>query len=277
MRRAFFISVFIMQYIFSGAAYGAESRLADADLSAAVSLVPQETPPGLADVLFEVRAERAGYTLLALAHFPQGVGREVDAKIAAFAQAMHSGSYAGLQEYVEFGVDQYLAGLTDFFAGRAAAANELPLALPPEEPRAWGNTFVSIITWEVSRPSASFISVLFREDTAGGGAHGNWTYRAVSYDARTGAELALQDIFPGAEDVVEKLDALVLSALGRESGGGEDSGDMSVGMDRILLTAEGMRVVYAPYEIGSYADGEFVAELQKADLVKMGARPDLWE
>jgi hypothetical protein len=47
-------------------------------------------------------------------------------------------------------------------------------------------------------------------------------------------------------------------------------------MDRIALTAEGLRVVYAPYEMGSYAEGEFIVDIPRAELSGLGIKTDFW-
>lgn len=254
----------------------AQSLLSDLTLAAAVDLPLQPEQEGLVDLLFELRAERADRTLLVLTHFPQGLGGKSDAAVAALAGAMHNAGYGEVQEQSEYGVEQYLLTLGE------RIRQGLSPVLPERKARDWSSTFACVTTWELFKPSAGYASVLFRESRSGGGAHGNWTYRCLSLDLENGRELTLADLFADADSAQPLVGARVLAALGSRrslSGGAQDlvPEDVDVSMDRIALTPEGLRIVYAPYEMGSYADGEFILDIPKAELLRMGAEPRFWQ
>lgn len=255
-------------------AAAAQSTLVDKALAEAVNITPQPDEQGLTDVLFELREERGNSTLLVLTHFPQGLGPRGDAAIASLARAMHGAAYVEVQEQSDYALEQYVTLLSE-----SAVQAKAP---PAPEPKSWSNSYAAVTTWQAFRPSGSHISLLFRESRSGGGAHGNWSYRALTLDLANGRELGLADVFPGAQAPKNLVAARVLAALQSRKAlaGAEETlllQDIDVGMDRMALTPEGLRIVYAPYETGSYAEGEFVLDIARDEAVKMGALPSLWQ
>jgi hypothetical protein len=145
----------------------------------------------------------------------------------------------------------------------------------------WANTFSDSVTYVVYRPSDRFVTVLFRQDAQGGGAHGNWVYHAASFDLQSGRPVSVKDLFPRAQELEAVLGPRVLAGLmalgGNPRPEQEESGDDPlVSMERLILTPEGLRVVYAPYEAGSYAQGEFLVDIPKEEALSMGANPAVW-
>lgn len=266
--------IMLLSLCCAGGAFAAEPRLAGRDIAAAVDVPQQEEQAGLADVLWELRGERGNSTLIVLTHFPQGLSPAADAAVASFARTLHGDSYASVQEQSAFTVEQYLETLSRSIAeGEKSAA---PAPLPERKERDWGNTFAGVTTWQLFSPSKAVASVVFREDSSGGGAHGNWVYTTISYELESGRELTLNDLLPGADEPAVALGTLVLRELRGGTVSEAEARDMDVDMARLALTPEGVRVFYAPYEIGSYADGEFIVNIPKAALLGVGAAPSLW-
>ena len=94
-----------------------------------------------------------------------------------------------------------------------------------------------------------------------GGAHGNYSTDAATYDTRTGQRLRFADIFrPGTDAQLSKaLDQAVRRTLHIPA---EDPLDLTLFVTHMpvtrnfYLTSSGAVFIYSPYEIASYAQGE---------------------
>lgn len=122
----------------------------------------------------------------------------------------------------------------------------------------------------------------------GGGAHGNTTATSITLDRKTGKALAFADIFPA--DALKPLSAICAEGIRTEklarfadSGTKEEvdklvSDDMAnygevieqgVGdMANWLIYEDRADIYFAPYALGSFAEGDYVCSLAKADLVR---------
>jgi len=275
MRFVSVITAFLLVFL-PCSAFAANSTLVDDTIRKAVELPQQTEQAGLIDLLWELRAERGDCTLLVLTHFPQGLGKNVDAALAEVAKQDNGDGFLYVQEQSDFSLEHYLSGLA-----KTLGKSSEP-ALPERTPRDWGNTYAYVTTWQIFRPSDKFVTVVFRHDMSGGAAHGNWAYRCLTFHVNTGSMLEFNDIFPDGEASENLLRQRVMQALqmqkkaaGHASEIAED--DMDVNLLRLALTPEGMRVYYAPYEAGSFSEGEYVIDIPRNDLLKMGAAPSLWQ
>jgi hypothetical protein len=262
--------------VHGGPLAAAESTLADKALKDAVGLPRQMEQSGTEDFLLELRAERPGSTLLVLTHFPQGFSEAVDSSLALFAGALHSQGYADVRERGTYSYENYMAKLAKESGGKSGKEASAPVS-PGND---WANTFADSVTYVVYRPSERFATILFRQDSSGGGAHGSWVYHAVSFDLQSGRPVSVKDLFPKAQGLDAVLGPRVLEGL-KALGGNprreqEESGADLIGMERLILTPEGLRVVYAPYEAGSYAEGEFLVDIPKQEALSLGANPAVW-
>lgn len=269
MRTVVYTLLFIGLFLAgSTMARSAEPMLVGKDIFEAVDIPSQAPQNGVHDFLLELREERPGATLLLLTHFPQGVSLEVDKAVAIYAKLLHAEAYAEVQERSDFVFEKNLGEVSSALAGGRA--------LPERGKRDWENSFSSVTTYEVTRPSKNYVSLLFRIDMSGGGAHANWLYKAASFDRASGKKIALQDIFPGKTDTAEILTPFITATLsGRDTNPAEQ--DLDIGMKRIILVPEGLRVIYAPYEIAAYSEGQFIIDIPKEDLLKKGANPAIWK
>lgn len=269
MRVIFFSKLFLFFcLVMVNAAFSAEPVLSDGDVTKAVEIPAQIPQEGVADVLLELRAERLNSSLLVFTHFPHGLGKNVDAAMASFADLLHTKAYTEVLDRSSYRYEQDLNAMGE------ALANGNPL--PKRGKRDWDNVFASVATYSLSHPSARYVSVLFRQDMGGGAAHANWSYFAVSLDRQSGKEVTLQDIFPEQKDMQSALVPFIAKGLGA-AGNEFTEEDFDISMKRIVLTQEGLRVLYAPYEIASYSEGEFIVDIPRKDLLQMGADPAIWK
>jgi uncharacterized protein YecT (DUF1311 family) len=236
----------------------------------AVNAPAQPSGSGKSDVLprtatddgkggFTIKSSRqyAGLSLELSVSYPQGLGGAADAAVQRAAQALF---------------DETVASYEKAAAERAAEAPG-----NAGSPHGWEST----TGYTLFHPSARYASVLFSTFVDTGGAHPNRFFSARTYDLATGRALTLHELFPQTVPTDALARYIVASVLqqkkARDAVTGDEKDNVDLDMDRILLTPYGMRIVYAPYEMGSYAEGEYVVDISKQDLLKLGAYPALWQ
>jgi hypothetical protein len=197
----------------------------------------------------------AGFPCELSISYPQGLSRPADDAVRRTALAM---------------LDETVASCE-----KAAAEHVAEAPGDTSEP-----LWESITDYTLFPPSTRYVSVLFSTYTYAGGAHPNHTLTARTYDPASGRELTLDDLFPGKVPVDALARLIVENVLkqkkARDSVIGDEKNNVDPTMDRILLTPAGIRIVYAPYEMGSYAEGTYVVDIPKQALKKLGADPTLW-
>jgi uncharacterized protein YecT (DUF1311 family) len=208
---------------------------------------------------FTMKSSRqyAGLSLELSVSYPQGLGKAADAAVQRTAQALF---------------DETVAAYEKEAAERVAEE-------PGDAPASYGWEIITDYT--LFRPSDRCASVLFSTYASTGGAHPNQYLTARTYDTAAGRELTTGDLFPGNVPLAALTRHIVENVLRQKKARGADvTGDeknnVDPTMDRILLTPAGMRIVYAPYEMGSYAEGSYIVDIRKQDAVKLGADPALW-
>lgn len=253
------------------AALAAEAGALEQALAEEAGLSPQAPFTGVTDAVWQAYHVSPAAGLALVAHCPQGFGEKPDAVLAAAAKEPFKELLVAFLSYADESDADTLA----------ETSRALALGQPVPERELSGSWYANTV-YEVFRPSARYVSVLFNHHEYTGGAHGNSTYRAFSFDLHTGRTLALADLFV---DEKAALDALVPRIADGVQAQKEpdappvdrDPSAVDLSMDRVALTPDGLRVVYAPYEMGSYSEGEFIVDIAKANLIAMGARPELWQ
>lgn len=233
----------------------------------------QEAHQGLADLVWEVKHAHPGANYAAAVHYPQGLGPKVDADIAARAAKTFAEIQGMFQEDIGERAEESRALISE------ALSKGGPL---PEEAGAAGAVWFCDVTYDFFRPSGRYVSLLFHREEYTGGAHGNRHWTALSYDLTNARPLTLKDIFPDETAVNTKLLPLVAAEVQAQKDPEADKvkadpESMDLKPARMALTPEGLRVVYSPYEMGSYAEGAFMVDIPKAELLKMGANAALWQ
>lgn len=261
------------------------------------SLRTQRAYPGVTDHVIQGGLEPNFFFIV---HYPQGWGEKADAEIKRFIQNL-----AG--EHI-FAYHDGETTQADFFSKShakpdAVAAHERGLE---EELRKEGLTreeyelgsdkrlFPIFVDYDISE-SPRVRSVNFRIWSYAGGAHDNWTYSAISLDKATDEAVTPDRLFsaPGSFKRVERWlnttkdagyyysgsCATGESALER-TGINLNSRDMmkkGLSMNRLVFTPEGLEVVFAPYEQGSFAMGDVRAPIPLKTLRALGANDRYWK
>ncbi len=129
----------------------------------------------------------------------------------------------------------------------------------------------------------------------GGGAHGNTSSSSITLDRKAGKALAFADVF--AADAIKPLSAICTAGIRAEKmirfadmGTKEEieklvAEDMANYVEAIeqgvgdfanwMIYQDRAEVYFAPYALGSYAEGDYLCTLSKADLVG-AAGPGGW-
>ncbi|RYU95530.1 DUF3298 and DUF4163 domain-containing protein [Emticicia agri] len=119
------------------------------------------------------------------------------------------------------------------------------------------------------------ISLYYNESTYTGGAHGNYTTSYYNFDATTGKLLALQEIVSDTV-ALNKLAEVKFKAeetkMAKENGMEFKMEDYFFPENKFILsqnigiTKDGLRLLYNPYEVASYARGMIVLDIPWIEL-----------
>ncbi len=142
--------------------------------------------------------------------------------------------------------------------------------------------YYSVFTYQVLRPSAAFASVHFTGHEYTGGAHANWFHVVLSYDLASGRRMEIGDLFADRAEGLPRLINRIADGIQAWKGADaepveRDPAAIDATMDRVALTPQGIRVIYAPYEMGSFAEGEIIVDIPREELLALGVRPDFWK
>ncbi len=251
-------------------AHAAEEGAFERALVEEAGLQPQASFPGVKNMAWQAHLVYPAARLTLVAHCPQGFGEGPDAVLASVAKEPFNEVLAAFHSFADE-MDEEVRAETSKALTTGAALPE------PNLSDAWyANTIYSVF-----RPSNRYVSVLFNHHEYTGGAHGNSTYLALTFDVTTGARLALGDVFADEQAALALLVPRIADGVQAQKDADaapvdRDPAAVDADMNRIVLVPEGARVYYAPYEMGSYAEGEFIVELGKEELIKKGARAELW-
>lgn len=227
------------------------------------SQVPQDT--GRTDRFYLVE-EIPGSTLIVITHFPQQLSPAVDKALMPIARDRHFEAYEDVVERSEFALEKALEEVSTSDADEKAKS--------PKKPD-WSTVYADVTTYSLYPLTSGYVSILFRTDMTGAAAHSNWIYEAHCLALSDAMPVGLGDLFPGQESPASALVPLILAKLPEEMRG-LDEHALDISMKRIVLTQTGIRVVYAPYEIGSFSQGEFICDLPLDELAKAGADLRFW-
>lgn len=221
---------------------------------------------------------QAGYTYPGgrcriLIYFPQGLSESADAAVARFAKEQFDESCSSFVSIAADVAEEHQAAVAGSLAGNGMPA--------PERSGGADAPNFSVYTYRVFRPSTRFASIHFTGSEYTGGAHGNTFHTILSFDLETGNKLEIEDLFADRDGGLPKLIARIadgVQALKAADADPVDCGPAAIdaNMERIALTPEGLRVVYAPYEMGSYAEDEFVVDIPASELAGLGVKPQFW-
>ena len=123
--------------------------------------------------------------------------------------------------------------------------------------------------------SPTIISLYYDESTYAGGAHGNYTTSLLNFDATTGELLALSDFVSDTlalkkmAEVKFKANETKVAKENKYAFKMEDyfftDGKYAL-PNNIGITKKGLRLLYNPYEVASYARGQIILEIPWKEL-----------
>jgi len=167
--------------------------------------------------------------------------------------------------------------LNSFFKGKAVAScvdfikrYRAFLRNEPQKPADQLSPPWSYAEWySIEFISPKLLSILFSVYLYEGGVHGN--YRFVTYNLELSGgstkEVALEDLFAPTE--IRKVEKLVRRKL-KDAGAGalEKNKKMRIPVEStpFTLSQEGVTFHFAPYEVGSYAEGAYEAVIELGSL-----------
>lgn len=138
----------------------------------------------------------------------------------------------------------------------------------------------------LARTDTRVVSLLELNSEYTGGAHGNYGFAGVNFDAQTGALLKLEDILTDEEGFQEKAAAYMIGELDKTYGEGlfpgyEDTVKAMWQQEPVwYMDGAGITFVFNPYEVGPYAMGEARVLLpyeEFSEYLKEAYLPDRWE
>ena len=167
--------------------------------------------------------------------------------------------YPALAEAMDRAREDDLSASRESYEGRGETIGELLSS--GEEEHAYFPWYETTASY-VRRADERAVSVLYLWTWYMGGAHGDYGYGARNWDARTGEEIALEDLL--SEDGRERFNERVAEELDAAY---PDLAPGSMVLDRSLdeytftLGPDGVTLWFSPYEIASFADGALSVQL----------------
>ncbi|GAA0713182.1 DUF3298 domain-containing protein [Dokdonella soli] len=131
------------------------------------------------------------------------------------------------------------------------------------------------LAYEVARNDARLLAFEFTESTYTGGAHGGVAMRSCNYLMPDGHRVDLPELLDGGK-ALARLSALAIADLQRQSSAQDDLLDdetikLGAGPDWdnfavFVLLKDALRIVFPPYQVGSWAAGPQEVDIPLAQL-----------
>ena len=127
---------------------------------------------------------------------------------------------------------------------------------------------------EVSYQSESMVSIRLNSYSFTGGAHGYGATSFVNFDAMTGEQLEVEDLFSDLDEFTSYCEQLfraqehIAPERNINATGFFFEGDAFHLPENIGFTENGLLLIYNAYEIASYADGQKMVEIPLAEASK---------
>lgn len=124
----------------------------------------------------------------------------------------------------------------------------------------------------VSIANQNVVSAYVETSVFEGGAHPNLTYTCVNVGMKNGqpTRLRIADVIRSGPDARKALDTLVLAKLRERKASQVLDGDIETLSDALLdnfiVTPSAMTFLFAPYAVGSYAEGSFIVKVPFDEL-----------
>jgi len=139
-----------------------------------------------------------------------------------------------------------------------------------DEPTGWEAKIASSISYE----DANFITIILDSYLFTGGAHGYTSKRFLNFDKKKGIELENSELFKNIEDFRAFAEAMFREKESIPEGKPINHTGFMFEQDSFYLpenmgfTKEGLKLLYNPYEVASYADGTIELVLPHTEIKK---------
>ena len=152
----------------------------------------------------------------------------------------------------------------DFTVSMFAAAFPVPIGAGP---------LALSIDYETFNFSEDVLSLKFTIYDYTGGAHGNTTFRTLTFDLAAGRELALGDLFQPGVDPLATVAPIVLADLQTQLGDMTDASWLEMGTAPVpenyaswVLAEDALIFFFPPYQVAAYAAGPQTVTIPLSDL-----------
>lgn len=209
--------------------------------------------------------EEADYSFL-LVNYPQGIHEKSDKTVRSAA-----GLLAG----------EVVLGISDWHAQYAP---------PPRDDLSYSTSShnPNMISYEVTGTGKGAVTVNFKVWGYNGGAHELYYYNSVNVNENTGESITLDDIFAENDSITRLVDWVAgythckddsniwSSQHGENQVFGVTLEPEEVVMERIVLTPEGLEIMFSPYEKSSFAAGYVKIRVPLFMFERLGMSKKLW-
>ncbi len=251
--------------------------------------------PGVTDTIVQGSANSVLFYIL---HYPQGFGDDADYAVAAFAKKV-AGEYifASTRGIPHDSFFSETHARLEVIAARAEGQAK-QTAEESDQDEDWAfyenPVYPVYISYEITEAPEAF-SVNFRLWSYTGGAHDNWIYRAITIDKSSGRAVDLKTLFVSPVALERTMYWLRTTAgAGYYYHGScmtdeaplertnidlqsRDMAEQGLAMERLIVTPQGLEVVFAPYEQGSFAMGDVRAPIPLEKFKRLGITPRYWQ
>lgn len=159
---------------------------------------------------------------------------------------------------------------------------------------AWGTSRI----FEIYKPSANYVSILYSDYSETGGAHPATVYDGVTYNLATGQPMTIMELFPQPQQSVPKYWEMIYQRWCENAGYKfplhyqksepcDQPDNQSnpntfawasslADLGRLVFTPHGVSMVLGPYESDSNASGTVVMDFSRDEMIAIGASPAVW-
>lgn len=162
-----------------------------------------------------------------------------------------------------YGKESFYWMADDFYRGMLADGET--------EAYSGGSSWYFTVDYAVTANDEQYISLVKREDSYSGGAHGSYLMTGIVLDAQTGAKLTLDDFLSGKEDEKAYLAEYLIEQLADNAEelweDYEQTLIYSIYYDPNFYIEENKMIfIFNPYELGCYASGSQLPEISLEKL-----------
>ncbi len=176
-------------------------------------------------------------------------------------------------EYPQIGVEKADKEIKEIFESQAADFKKEAQPYPTERDGALNSLYAR---YEYNFFRSKYVNFVFSVTTDTGGAHPFTDALTLIYDFTSGQRLFLKDLFLPETDYLTEISRLAIKDLQRqlaseEAGADQEwlasgAGPSEVNFKNFVLTEQGVKFIFPPYQVAPYAAGEKEVLINFIDL-----------